>query len=110
MSLHEFQAILGFKKYLQRKYPEYTEGNIEVKVSLIKQEDILRVPIQLDTSDINYFKVVPIWEDAGLSVEDFKDLGLWGKYSTGYNYKFEFSEDDNSLTIYDGTQKILIFK
>lgn len=104
-----FQSILAFKRYLQEEYPEYTEGNINLEVLLVKQQSLFKVDVQIDTSDINRFKITPIWENSGLSRERFKEMGLYGVYSMGYNYNFLFSEQDKTLTIFDNGDKILIF-
>lgn len=110
MAAEGHRAIVGFKHHLQKITPGYTEGNVEVTASLIEQQDVLKLPIILDTSDANVFKVIPFWENAGFSREQFREMGLWGSYSTGYNYRFEYSESEKTLTIFDGSKKIIIFR
>ena len=52
-------------------------------------------------------EVEVIWEDIGLSEEDYKNLGLYGIYSTTYN-KMSFSEKNNQLKIQSNDSKIYL--
>lgn len=108
----DYQDIREFKQYLQneKRISSCGEGEVEVMVSLIEQNDRLSVPILILTMDSNRFGIEIFWDRVNISDEQVKSMGLWSRYSTGYNYNFRFSDKDKTLTIFDSKKKILVFK
>ncbi|MCO5531570.1 hypothetical protein NG885_07800 [Enterococcus faecium] len=108
----DYQDIREFKQYLQieKRISSCGEGEVEVMVSLIEQNDRLSVPILILTMDSNRFGIEIFWDRVNISDEQVKSMGLWSRYSTGYNYNFRFSDKDKTLTIFDSKKKKLVFK
>ncbi|EHK2355228.1 hypothetical protein KCK31_000648 [Clostridium perfringens] len=80
---------------------EFTEGeyNIYVNISVYKNRERIKY-IRNEKIYISnmpdYYNLNITWEDFGM--RNYKKLGLYGYYSTGYN-KFIYSEAGDCLTI-----------
>lgn len=106
MSHDNIESIGAVVDFRQRNGIDGLIVNVAFKIKVLNKNILEYVPISTNP-DYSDQTINIMWEDIGM--ENYRELGLYGQYSTYYQ-EMIYDDKDNTLTIIDDeNNEIIIF-